>query len=87
MLKREGEMEKDRIGVWGRMSMRGLRNQGLIEVSQDSKQANYVLIMSKGIQRKWLMFNFPEEMWRVRCTKEEVIPVIDDFLKEKVMAG
>jgi len=80
-------MEREKIGVWSRVKMRGLKNSGLIEISQDSKRADYVLVMSKGTQRKWLMFNFPEEMWRVRCSKEEVLPVIDNFLNEKILAS
>jgi len=87
MLSREGVMEKEKIGVWGRIKMRGLKNRGLVEVSQDPKRVDYVLVMSKGIQRKWLMFNFPEEMWRVRCSKEEVLLVIEEFVKERVLAG
>jgi len=80
-------MEKEKIGVWGRVRMRGLKNKGLIEISQDSKGEDYALIMSKGIQRKWLMFNFPEEMWRVRCSKEEVLEVVKDFLTKKILKG
>jgi len=78
-------MEREKIGVWGRVKMRGLKNKGLIEISQDPKKADYVLVMSKGIQRKWLMFNLPEEMWRVRCSKEEVLPITNDFLNEKIL--
>ena len=78
-------MEKEKIGVWGRVWMRGLKNKGLLEISQDQKRGDYVLIMSTGIRRKWLMFNLPEEMWRVRCSKEEVLPVIENFLTEKIM--
>ena len=80
-------MEKERIGVWGRVRMRGLKNKGIVEISQDEKRGDYVLVISKGIQRKWLIFNFPEEMWRVRCLKEEVLPVVEDFLTEKVMGS
>ena len=78
-------MEKERIGVWGRVKMRGLKNKGLLEISQDQKRGDYVLVISKGIRKKWLMFNLPEEMWRVRCSKEEVLPVVDNFLTEKIM--
>ena len=78
-------MEKERIGVGGRVKMRGLKNKGLIEISQDQKRGDYVLVISKGTQRKWLMFNFPGEMWRVRCLKEEVLPVVENFLTEKIM--
>ena len=80
-------MEKEQIGVSSRVGMRGLRNKGLIEISEDPKKADYVLIMSKGIRRKWLMFNFPEEMWRVRCSKEEIAPVISGFLAEKILVS
>jgi len=78
-------MQKEKIGVCARLRMRGLKNRGLIEISQDSKKGGYVLIIGKGIQRKWLMFNFPEGMWRVRCSKEEVLPTINDFLNEKIL--
>ena len=78
-------MEKEKIGVWDRVRMRGLKNRGIIEMSQDSKRGDYVLVISKGIQKKWLMFNFPEEMWRVRCSKEEVLEVVRDFLARKIL--
>lgn len=45
-------MEKEKIGDWGRVRMKGLKNAGLIKISQDSNKADYVLIMSRGIQRK-----------------------------------
>jgi len=41
-----------------------------------------VLIVGKGIRRKWLVFNLPEGMWRVRCSKEEVSGVVKDFLSQ-----
>ena len=78
-------MEKEKMGVWGRVRMRGLKNKGIVEISQDRKSGDYVLIIGKGIQRKWLMFNLPEEMWRVRCSKEEVTQMVKDFLTEKVL--
>ena len=78
-------MEKEKIGVWGRVRMMGLKNKGLIEISQDPKRGDFVVVMSKGIRRKCLLFNFPEEMWRVRCSKEEVSPVVNDFLNGKIM--
>jgi len=78
-------MEKEKMGVWGRIKMRGLKNKGLVEISQAQKSGDYVLIIGKGIQRKWLMFNLPEEMWRVRCSKEEVAQIVKDFLTEKVL--
>jgi hypothetical protein len=78
-------MEKEKIGVWDRVKARGLKNKGLIEISQDPKRGDYVLIMSYSIQRKWLLFNLPEEMWRVRCSKEEVSSVVNLFLNEKIL--
>jgi len=80
-------MEKEKIGVWGRVMMRGLKNMGLVEISFDQKRGDYVLVMSKGVQRKWLMFNLPQEMWRVRCSKEEVVPAVESYLNEKIMGG
>ena len=80
-------MKKEKIGVWGRVKMRGLKNKGLIEISNDPKRGDFVLVMSTGIQKKWLMFNFPGEMWRVRCSKEEVQPVVSEFLNGKIMVG
>ena len=78
-------MEKEKIGVSSRIKMTGLKNKGLIEVSEDTKTGDYVLIVSKGIQKKGLIFNFPEEMWRIKCSKEEVPGVIQDFLSEKIL--
>ena len=80
-------MEKEKIRVFTRVRMRGLKNKGLMEISRDPKDGDYVLVMSKGIQRKWLIFNLPEEMWRIRCSREEVSQVINDFLTEKVLEG
>ena len=78
-------MEKEKIGVSSRIKMTGLKNKGLIEVSQDKKTGDYVLIVSKGIRKKGLIFNFPEEMWRIKCSKEEVPGVIQDFISEKIL--
>ncbi len=78
-------MEIEQIRVRDRMRMRGLRNKGLIEISQDSTTGDFVLIMGKGIRKKWLLFNLPEGMWRARCSKEEVLDVVKDFLAEKVL--
>ena len=80
-------MEREKIGVWGRVRMRGLKNKGLIEISQDPRSGEYVLIVGKGIQRKWLVFNLPQEMWRVRCSKEEVLGVVNDLLTKKILAS
>ena len=77
-------MERERIGVCSRVRMRGLRNRAMVEVSQDAKRGDYVLVMSKGIRKKWLLFNLPEEMWRVRGSKEEVLDEVEGFLAEKI---
>ena len=78
-------MEIEEIRIRDRTRMRGLKNKGLIEISQDSTTGDYVLIMGKGIRKKWLLFNLPEGMWRARCSKEEVLDVVKDFLAEKVL--
>ena len=78
-------MEIEEIRIRDRTRMRGLKNKGLIEISQDSTTGDFVLIMGKGIRKKWLLFNLPEGMWRARCSKEEVLDVVKDFLAEKVL--
>jgi len=79
-------MEKEKVGVCARVWARGLKSRGLIEVTQD-KKGDYVLFMSKGIRKKWLVFNFPEEMWKLRCTREEVAQVVKDFLAGRILEG
>lgn len=78
-------MQIDEIRIRDRTGMRGLKNKGLIEISQDPVTGDFVLIMGKGIRKKWLLFNLPEGMWRARCTKEEVLDVVKDFLADKVL--
>ena len=78
-------MKIEEIKVRNRIGMRGLKNKGLIEISQDTKTGNFVLIVGKGIRRKWLLFNFPEGMWRATCPKEQVLDVVKDFLTEKIL--
>lgn len=78
-------MKIEEIKIRDRTRMRGLKNKGLIEISQNPKTGDFVLIMGKGIRRKWLFFNLPEGMWRARCSKEEVLDVVKDFLTEKVL--
>jgi hypothetical protein len=73
------------IRVRDRMRMRGLKNKSLIEISQDPKTGDFVLIMSKGTHRKWLLFNFPDGMWRAECSKKEILNVVKDFLTEKIL--
>jgi len=75
-------MEKEKIGVTDRIKMKGLKNMGLIEISQDTKTGEFVLVMARGIEKKGLIFNVPKEMWRVRCKKEEVPGVVRDFVAQ-----
>ena len=78
-------MKMEEIRVRDRMRMRGLKNKGLIEISQDPKTGDFVLIMSKGTHRRWLFFNFPDGMWRASCPKEQILEVAKDFLTEKIL--
>jgi len=78
-------MKMEEIRIRDRTRMRGLKNKGLIEISQDPKTGDFVLIMGKGIRKKWLLFNFPEGMWRARCSKEEVLDVVKNFLAERIL--
>ena len=66
-------MKIEEIRIRDRTGMRGLKNKGLIEISQDPMTGDFVLIMGKGIRKKWLLFNLPEGMWRARCSKEKVL--------------
>ena len=75
----------EEIRIRDRTRMRGLKNKGLIEISQDPKTGDFVLIMGKGIHKKWLLFNLPEGMWRARCSKEEVLDVVKNFLAERIL--
>ena len=82
-------MESEEIGVGARLGMRGLRNRGLMEISEDLKSGDFVLVISKGIRekwyRKWLRINLPQGMWRVKCSKEEVSEAVNKFLSEKIL--
>ena len=78
-------MKIEQIGIRDRVRMRGLKNKGLIEISQDPVTGDFILVMGKGIHKKWLLFNVPEGMWRARCSKEEVWDAVKDFLAERVL--
>ncbi|MBA7484541.1 MAG: hypothetical protein GH156_00180 [Dehalococcoidia bacterium] len=69
--------------------MRGLKNRGMMEISEDLKSGDFVLVISKGIRekwyRKWLRINLPQGMWRVKCSKEEVSEAVNKFLSEKIL--
>jgi hypothetical protein len=83
--KEVSKMKIEEIRVRDRIRMRGLKNKGLIEISQDPKTGDFVLIVGKGIHKRWLLFNFPEGMWRAECSRKEVLDVVKDFLTEKVL--
>jgi hypothetical protein len=78
-------MKMEEIRVRDRMRMRGLKNKGLIEISQDTKTGDFVLVMSKGTHRRGLLFNFPDGMWRTSCPKEQVLEAVKDFVTEKIL--
>lgn len=82
-------METEEIGVMSRLGMRGLKNRGLIEISQNPKSGDFVLVISKGIREKWyhkwLKINLPQGMWRVKCSKEEVYEAVNKFLSDKIL--
>jgi len=65
--------------------MKGLKNKGLIQISEDRKTGNFVIIVGKGIQRQWGVFNLPQGLWRVTCKKEEVKQAVDKVLTEKIL--
>lgn len=67
-------------------AMKGLRNRGLIQISEDRKTGDFVIIVGKGIHRQWGVFNLPQGLWRVKCKKEEVKEAIDKLLTEKILA-
>ncbi len=83
-------MEIEEIGVGSRLRMRGVKNRGLMEVSEDPDTGAFVLVISRGIRekwyRKWLRINLPEKMWRVKCSKDEVSETVSRFLAEEVLA-
>jgi len=78
-------MKIEEIRVRDRIRARGLKSKGLTEISQNTKTGDFVLIMSKGTHRNWLLFNFPEGMWRASCPKEQVLDAVKDFLTEKIL--
>ena len=79
-------MELEEIRVRNMLFRRGLRNRGMIEISQDRKTEEFVLVAAKGIRRKWLMFKFPETMWRGQGSSEEVLEESKRLLEEIVLA-
>jgi hypothetical protein len=77
-------LEETRVGSM--LRRHGLRNKGMIEISQDPKTEEFVLVAAKGIRRKWIIFNFPEAMWRGRGSKEEVLEESRRLLEEIILS-
>ncbi|MGB6874166.1 MAG: hypothetical protein WBE46_08585 [Dehalococcoidia bacterium] len=73
-------MKIEEIRVRDRIRMRGLKNKGIIEISQDTKTGDFVLIVSKGTHRRWLLFNFPEGMWRASMPERASLRGSEGFL-------
>jgi hypothetical protein len=66
--------------------MKGQKNKGLIQISEDKKTGDYVIIVGKGIHREWGIFNLPQGLWQVRCSKEEVKEAVDKIIDEKILS-
>ena len=81
------KIKMEEIRVKDRMRIRGLKNRAFIEISQDTKTGDFVLVMSKRTHKKWLLFNFPEGMWKASCPKEQVLDIVKDFLTDKILKG
>ncbi|OGO02879.1 MAG: hypothetical protein A2Y91_06490 [Chloroflexi bacterium RBG_13_54_8] len=64
---------------------RGLRNRGMIDISQDPKTGEFVLIAVKNIRRKRLVSYWPEIMWRGWGSKEEVLKESKRLLEEMLL--
>lgn len=80
-------MEIEEIRVRDRLKTRGLKNRGIVEILENPKTGDFVLIVGKSIRREWGIFNLPEGMWRVKCSREEVLDAVKDFLVNKVLVG
>ncbi len=80
-------MEIEKIKMTQLISkMKGQKNKGLIQISEDKKTGDYVIIVGKGIHREWGIFNLPQGLWQVRCSKEEVKEAVDKLLDEKILS-
>jgi len=78
-------IEFEEIGVRDRLFMRGLRTRGLMEVSQDRKTGQFMLVGSGEVQTKWLLFNLPQGMWRMRGSREEILEAARQLLEERIL--
>ena len=80
-------MEIEKIKMTQLISkMKGQKNKGLIQISEDKKTGDYIVIVGKGIHREWGIFNMPQGLWQVRCSKEEVKEAVDKLLDEKILS-
>jgi hypothetical protein len=66
--------------------MKGHKNKGLIQISEDKKTGEYLVIIGKGIHREWGIFNLPQGLWQVKCSKEDVKQAVDKLLDEKILS-
>jgi hypothetical protein len=69
-----------------RLGLRRLGRRGIIEVLQDPKSEEYVLAMSKGVSKGWVQSHSFAGMTQIRCSKEELLGAVQDFLVNKILA-
>ena len=85
MKPEERSIEFEEIGVRDTLFMRRLRTRGMIVVSQDRRTGDLVLIGSGEVRRKWLLFNLPQGMWRMRGSREQVLEAARKLLEERIL--
>jgi hypothetical protein len=79
-------MEIQNMKLTGLVSaMKGLKNKGLIQISEDKKTGDFVVIVRKGIKREWGILNLPQGLWRITCKRDEVREAVDKVLVEKIL--
>lgn len=54
-------------------------------MSQDRRTGEFLLIGSGEIRRKWLLFNLPQGMWRMRGSREDVLEAARKLLEERIL--
>ncbi|MEM3737244.1 MAG: hypothetical protein QXJ75_04060 [Candidatus Bathyarchaeia archaeon] len=77
-------MEIKEIRVRDRVGIRGLKNKGAIEISED-EAGNFVIIVGRRIERRE-MLTLPESMWRTDCSREELVKAVESFLTNQILA-
>lgn len=85
MEPKERGIDFEEIRVRDTLFMRGLRTKGMIVVSQDRRTGELVLVGSGEVRRKWLLFNLPQGMWRMRGSREEVLEAARRLLEERIL--